>query len=361
MTTQQQTPMCTRHKDRTTWLSCSRCDRPWCHECLTQGSVGAQCPECIRAADGPASEKFKREARTILRGPMLVTRSVVGIMLAIQVYALTQGGDVMRDNPLALDYALRGPDVREGEYWRLITAAFLHYGIVHIAFNCWVLWQLGRTLERPLGRARYLALFLASCLGGSFGALLLSPNSLSAGASGGAFGLMGAAVALQRMQGVRLTSTAWGSTLLLNLIITASIPGISIGGHLGGLVVGWIGATLIYGRRFRIRSLSDEASDVVAISVLGIIAVVGSLAVANQTKGLSIKQEEQLQNESVDPSLFPPDASTETPSEAAQVISSLEALNRPLTEKEKSFVAQLMASGRLGAEERNRAAALLAR
>ena len=124
------------------------------------------------------------------------------------------------------------------EWYRLITSGFLHFGIIHLAFNMYMLYVLGQMLERPLGRTRFALLYFASMLGGSFGVLLLGSSGITGGASGAVFGLMaGAAVWLQR-QGVNVFSTGLGTTLMLNLFITFAIPGISIGGHLGGAAAG---------------------------------------------------------------------------------------------------------------------------
>lgn len=166
-----------------------------------------------------------------------------------------------------------GPD----EWYRLVTSGFLHYGVVHVAFNMLLLYQLGQLLERPLGRAKFALLYFASLLGGSFGVLLLGGDGLTAGASGAVFGLMaGAAVGLQR-QGVSIFSTGLGTTLLLNFFITFAIPGISIGGHLGGAAAGAICGFVMLAPRWK--PVPDWAkwatpAAVAVISVLGSVLVV---------------------------------------------------------------------------------------
>jgi membrane associated rhomboid family serine protease len=354
------TPTCTKHPTRQTWLSCSRCGRPWCHECLIQGSVGAHCPDCLKAAAGPAGERLQRKVQYASRDGVLVTKVLIGIMVAVQLIAMARSaGGLGRGNALADDFALRGAEVRDGELWRLLTAAFLHYGLFHILMNCLLLWQLGLTLERPLGKARYLGLFLACCLAGSFGALLLSPNGLTAGASGGVFGLMGAAVALQKKQGTRIGSTMWGPTLLINLAITFAIPGISIGGHLGGLAAGWLGATLLYGRRFRRSDRGDYLSDVAALVMIGIIAVVGSMFVARGITGPTIKEVREQRDTSVD--VGPSDA--ELDQIAVTVVDTLERVadERALTSEEVDTLRSILAQGLLSGPDRDRAVALLKR
>jgi membrane associated rhomboid family serine protease len=128
--------------------------------------------------------------------------------------------------------------VANGEWWRIISAGFLHFGALHIAMNMLLLYQLGSLLEPVLGSGRFVLLYFAAMVGGSFGALLLSPDALTGGASGAVFGLMGAAAVALLHRGVNPMQTGIGTTLVLNLLITFAIPGISIGGHLGGVIVG---------------------------------------------------------------------------------------------------------------------------
>jgi len=124
------------------------------------------------------------------------------------------------------------------EYYRLVTSGFLHFGILHLAFNMYFLYILGNLLEPQLGRIKFLLLYLASLLGGSAGVILLDANGFTAGASGAVFGLLGAAAVGIWQQGINPFSTQIGTLLLINLGLTFFIGGISIGGHLGGLVAG---------------------------------------------------------------------------------------------------------------------------
>ena len=122
-----------------------------------------------------------------------------------------------------------------------MTSGFVHFGIIHFAFNMLLLFQLGQLLEPAIGRIRFGLLYFAALLCGSAGALLLQPNSLHGGASGAVFGLMGAAFVGMRNRGVNPFSSGLGATLMINLVITFAIPGISIGGHIGGIIGGAIG------------------------------------------------------------------------------------------------------------------------
>jgi membrane associated rhomboid family serine protease len=127
--------------------------------------------------------------------------------------------------------------VTEGEWWRLITAAFLHYGILHLGMNMLVLWIIGPPLEEYFGHARYLLVYLVAGLAGSAGALIWSPNALTVGASGAIWGIMGAALVLEGRKIYVFGGQAMG-LVVFNLAITFLIPGISIGGHIGGLIGG---------------------------------------------------------------------------------------------------------------------------
>lgn len=133
--------------------------------------------------------------------------------------------------------------VAGGELYRLLTGGFLHAGLLHLGFNMWVLWILGSQLEPALGRVRFAGLYVSSLLAGSMGVMLTEPLAATVGASGAVFGLMGAAFALQHARGINPWKSGVGGLILLNVLITFAVPGISIGGHLGGLAggaaVGW--------------------------------------------------------------------------------------------------------------------------
>ncbi len=142
--------------------------------------------------------------------------------------------------------------VAEPERWyRLVTSGFMHYGILHLAFNMYFLYVLGPMLERSLGRVRFTLLYFASLFGGSLGVILLDQGALAAGASGAVFGLLAAAAVGLWRQGVNPFSTGIGTVLLLNLFITFAIPGISIGGHLGGAAAGALCALVMMAPPYR--------------------------------------------------------------------------------------------------------------
>ncbi len=135
--------------------------------------------------------------------------------------------------------------VAEGEWWRLVTGAFMHGGLIHLVFNMFLAWMLGHQLERMHGPGRFVGIYTASLAAGSLGVMLIAPLALTVGASGAVFGLMGATLVHQLRRGINPWSSGVGSLVVINLIFTVSRPGISIGGHVGGLLGGAMVAWLV--------------------------------------------------------------------------------------------------------------------
>lgn len=161
-----------------------------------------------------------------------------------------------------------------GSWYRLVTSGFLHYGVIHIALNMYFLYTLGPLLEAPLGRVRFLLLYLASLLGGSLGVILLQPGSLAAGASGAVFGLMAAASVGLWRRGVNPLSTNIGRVLLLNLVLTFMVSGISIGGHLGGAAAGALCATVMLAPSHKPAPAWATYAMPIAVAVVSVVASV---------------------------------------------------------------------------------------
>jgi membrane associated rhomboid family serine protease len=223
---------CVRHPDRATGLTCTRCGRPACPECLREASVGYQCVDCV----GHGAQQVRR-ARTPAR-PLIVP-ALVAINVLIFVLTAVQAGSVMgnANSDLFDTLALVPGAAFGGEWWRVLTAGFLHIGPIHLLFNMYALWVLGRDLEMFFGRARFLALYFGSLLGGSAAVLLFSPAYQAvAGASGAIFGLMAALVLVLRR--LRLPRGQVVAVIVVNLVLTFTLPGLSIAAHLGGLVTG---------------------------------------------------------------------------------------------------------------------------
>jgi membrane associated rhomboid family serine protease len=235
---------CVRHPNRLGPRRCTRCGQPACSSCLEQAAVGSHCVDCRKAA----RPDLKTRARFWnARQPAIVTSTLIAINIAVFVglglwFGLADmlaGRRTEAHSRYALNAAfLDGRTASGNEWYRLVTSGFLHYGIIHLAFNAYFIFILGNQLEPTLGRSKFLALYAASLLGGAAGALLLSPNGFTAGASGAGFGLLGATAVGLWHQGVNPFQTQIGTLLIINLMFTFFVGGISIGGHLGGLVAG---------------------------------------------------------------------------------------------------------------------------
>jgi membrane associated rhomboid family serine protease len=215
---------CYKHPDRDAGVRCRRCERAICPDCMISAPVGFQCRECVKGAP-PV-----RTLRSLRRDPY-VTMALIAVNVA--VFLPTMGGRFPQ-------LGVNGPDIAAGEWWRIVTGGFIHEGLLHIGFNMFLLWLLGQTLEPTLGRVRFAVLYATSLLAGSLGVLLLDPNAHTGGASGAVFGLMGAGYLLQRRRGIEVVQGgSLGALIVINLLFSL-LPGVSIGGHLGGLVGGGV-------------------------------------------------------------------------------------------------------------------------
>jgi membrane associated rhomboid family serine protease len=215
--------------------------------------------------------------RTMTSEPVL-TYILIGINVLVGIGSLLGGGAGADSSSLTDDGGVSQATVANGDYWRLITAGFLHAGPFHLLTNMLALWILGSIVEPALGKWRFGLVYFVSLLCGSFGALLLSPDSLTVGASGAVFGLMGAAAIVARNRGFTLMESGLGIWIGLNLLITFTVPNISIGGHIGGLVGGTVAAFLLVELRDRVR-LPDIVPSLVCVAI-GAAAVVGSIVVS---------------------------------------------------------------------------------
>jgi membrane associated rhomboid family serine protease len=233
---------CYRHPDRVTGLSCSECGRPICTECMTMAPVGIRCPDHSGKAQG-VQRVTTGVRRAAFEGTgAKVTKALVGINVAVYVAELATGGGVNgTGSTIYLNGVLFGPLLEQGEWWRLVTAAFLHYGPIHLLLNMVALYWFGSLLEERIGSGRYLLLYLVSGIAGSAGALLWSGGFLTptVGASGAIFGILGAGLVLERQRDYVFGGSALG-VIVINFVFTFSISGISKGGHIGGLVGGII-------------------------------------------------------------------------------------------------------------------------
>ncbi|WP_194784993.1 rhomboid family intramembrane serine protease [Actinomyces haliotis] len=234
-----QPPVCPRHPDRVSYVRCQRCERPVCPECQVASSVGVHCVDCARESAGR-----RRGARTLLGGTAVADATVTRVLIVacVAVYL------AQRLVPSVTGDLAMVPGLTASQPWRLLTTAFLHASLMHLALNMWALWVCGTVLEPVLGRWRYCVLYLLSALGGSTAILCLADPSgdswwtATVGASGAVFGLFGAMFVIQHRFG-RDTSAILG-LLAVNLLISFLGSGISWQGHLGGLVTGALVASL---------------------------------------------------------------------------------------------------------------------
>jgi membrane associated rhomboid family serine protease len=265
---------CYRHPSRETAVSCSNCGRPICPDCMTPTQVGMRCPEC-------ASQRTK----VVRMRELAAVPRVTYALIAINVIAfLTEKGQFTINGSdiygkVVDEGVLFRAAISEGhQYYRLVTSAFLHVDLLHIGFNMYLLYLLGMMLEPAIGSVRFAAIYFTSLLAGSCGALIAT-GSPSLGASGAIFGLMGAAAVELRARGLSVMGSGIGFLIIINLALSFTIPNISVGAHIGGLIGG-----ALAGLSFRVtegrRSLVLGLAACVALSV---VAVVGSLAAAQST------------------------------------------------------------------------------
>jgi membrane associated rhomboid family serine protease len=269
--TPQANPTCYRHPDRTTYIRCTRCNRPICPECMRDAAVGHQCEECVRGG-----AKAVRQPRPQQRTTPVITYGLIAINVVMFVLETVSSG-------VQSELVLRSPAVANGDLYRLLTSAFMHYGPTHLLFNMYALFIVGPPLEVWLGRLRFGALYALSALGGSVLVYLVSPlNAATAGASGAVFGLFGASFVV----GKRLNlDVRWVVGLIvINLAFTFVIPlmggqNISWQGHIGGLVTGaLVAAAYAYAPR--------ERRTVIQVSVTVAVLVVFALLIWWRTSEL---------------------------------------------------------------------------
>jgi membrane associated rhomboid family serine protease len=273
-------PHCYRHPDRETGRSCTRCGKPACSDCLIPASVGSHCLDCTKAArpDVKTRARYWNAKQNIL-----VTYVIMGLNLAVFAYTtLTNTRTLTGRNGISeqqADLALYKPVLQysaDFEWYRLVSSGFLHFGIIHIALNMLMLYQLGQLIEPAIGRTRYVLLYAASLLGGSLGVLILDENAVVGGASGAVFGLLAASAIGLHRRGINVFSTGIGTTLVLNLVLTFSIRNISVGGHLGGAAAGAICGFVMLAPKWRPMPTWATWAAPVAVAV---IAVIGSIVV----------------------------------------------------------------------------------
>jgi membrane associated rhomboid family serine protease len=262
---------CYRHPERETGRRCTRCGRNACPDCLREASVGAQCVECVKA-DAPTT----RQRVTLLarNESMLATKIIIGINVVAFLVMGLRDSRFDGHGRTSLDYVLFGPSVAHGEWYRMFTSSFVHFGFLHILFNMLLLWIVGQILEPGAGPLRFGLLYVASVAAGSAAVLIWQPNAITAGASGGVFGVAAAATLVMQRQGVSFWNTGFGPLLLINLLLGARDPHISIAAHIGGAIGGLLAAEAM----LQARKLGRPQLGLIGAALVTVIAVAVGLA-----------------------------------------------------------------------------------
>jgi membrane associated rhomboid family serine protease len=199
--------------------------------------VGIKCPECAGTPTGPRQTVSKARRRVPVREG-IVTTTLIAVNVGVFLLQLGQAGRFdARRSAVFFDGALFGPFVADGDWWRLVTASFLHVNLIHLMFNMLMLWWFGRQLESYLGSARFAGVYAVAILAGAAGALLLAPDTATVGASGGVFGILGAGLVLERRR-IYIFGGQALFIVILNIALSFALSNVSIGGHLGGLFGG---------------------------------------------------------------------------------------------------------------------------
>ena len=262
---QSQAPGCYRHPDRTTHIRCTRCEQPICPDCMRSAAVGFQCPDCVGEAARTVRQPLTVSGGGLITKPY-VTWTLIGLTVAIFTWQFVAGVGAVAEDYGMWPFGI----VLYGEWWRLLTAAFLHGSWLHIAFNMYVLFVLGPTLERVLGHVRFIVLYIVAALGGSVASYVFSdPRTVSVGASGAIFGLMGALIVAGRRMRWDITQVL--ILLGINVVIGFLSPEVDWRAHFGGLVVGALVAGIFVWTPAPFRSARA------LWQVLGVLAILGVL------------------------------------------------------------------------------------
>ncbi len=245
---------------------------------MTPTPVGMRCPECSKQRTRVV--RGVGEASLFARAPATFVLIAINVAVFLAEVAGGGGGLSPRGSSLIFDFGLFGPFVAEGEWYRLLTSGFLHANLFHVGFNMFALFFLGRILEPGIGTARFVAIYFVSLLAGSLGAVLLSPDSLTIGASGAIFGIFGATFIIARSRGVDALASSIGIILVLNLVFTLGSPEISIGGHLGGLVGGVLCALFILAGERGMLGERHLPMELLAMVAIGFFSIASAVAVS---------------------------------------------------------------------------------
>ena len=268
MTSAGPTTTCYRHPQTAAGVSCQRCDRPICTQCMNQASVGFHCPECMASS----SQRVVRGSQVFAGQEPYVTYALIAINVLIFFGEQATGG---------FNGAISAAAVGNGDWWRVITAGFLHVSMPHLLMNMFALYQLGPTFEKLLGRVRFVLLYMGALVAGSLGVIvfeLLGDSSRARGASGAIFGLIGALVVVYRSRGITIAQSGLMPVLAINAFISF-LPGISLAGHLGGFIGGAVGGAIAFMWDDQLENYHKEAVGI-ALGGLAVLWFVLSVVLA---------------------------------------------------------------------------------
>ena len=259
--------MCHRHDGRAAAVACQRCEQPICADCMNQASVGFHCPACTTGS----AQKVIRAADLSAASRPPVTVALIALNVAI--FVAQRMGIVSFTN----DGLLLGRFVSDGEWWRVVTSAFLHGDLMHVGFNVFTLWIFGEPLERALGPVRFAVIYAAGLLGGSTAILLFAYNQPTLGASGAVLGLAGALTAVMWARGISMRQTSLSGILLFNLALPLFVPRISFWGHFGGVVGGFAAGWLLsfLPERYKMSAWIAMAAAVGLCGLLVVLTLIG--------------------------------------------------------------------------------------
>ena len=265
--------VCFRHPRTEATVRCSSCERPICTDCMVFGHV-IKCPECAGTPTGARKTATRVRVAAGTGAGEIVTKTIVAVTIAAFLVQIVEAGDIQGlTGRIFKEGLLYGPFVADGDWWRLVTSAFLHAGPIHILFNLLMLWWFGRPLEAFIGRGRFIGVFAVSVLAGAAGALLVSPERATVGASGAVFGILGAGLVLERSR-IPVFGGAALMIVAFNLVFSFVLSNVTVGGHVGGLVGGALAMLALsnFGRKHAVygRIGAIEIFSLVAIAALSV-------------------------------------------------------------------------------------------
>ena len=269
---------CHLHPTRETMRSCTRCERPTCSSCLRDAPVGQHCLACMKGAAPSAKTQVARNVRSTkghlkaLAAPVTTALVAINAVVFVLGYAQTQSNlTAGRGNDIVRRLILWAPDVAHGQWYRLITAGFLHQAIWHIGMNMLALWRIGSIWEQRLGPWRYLGVYMAALLGGSLSVMMLAPQNPVLGASGAIYGFLGMEFIAYRQRKIPISKSPLAQVLAINFVLSLVLR-VSIMGHLGGFILGAIVGGIFVNPKRRNTNASKDVLLITGICVVLFLA-----------------------------------------------------------------------------------------